>query len=174
LWWVRRCLGGLGQPVRPRWPPAQDRAPGRDRCHRLAPGDGACGASTWPDIRPVASGLHADAVCGCPAGPGCDSPGYLRGRCRGHDDRHHDTGVRAPSTARLARARSGSWLCFAPLLCRSRSRCAGFQSMHPDRSRSPSGRAGVDGYCSLIGQGRSCFRCRRFRVPVFSPRSFGT
>ena len=47
----------------------------RHRCHRLAPGNGPGGTAAWPDIRPVASGLHADAVCGCPAGPGCDSAG---------------------------------------------------------------------------------------------------
>ena len=67
----------------------------RHRCHRLAPGDGARGTAAWSDIRAVTSRLHADAVCGCPAGPGCDSPGYIRRRRGRHDDRRHDTGVRS-------------------------------------------------------------------------------
>ena len=66
----------------------------RQRCHRLAPGDGARGTAAWSDIRPVASGLHADAVCGCPAGPCRDSSGDLWRRRRRHDDRRHDTGIR--------------------------------------------------------------------------------
>jgi len=33
---------------------------------------------------------------------------------------------------------------------------------------------GVDGFCSLMGQGRKLFGCRRFRVPAFSTCSFGT
>ena len=35
----------------------------------------------------------ADAVCGCPAGPGCDSSGDIRRRRGRYDDRHNDTGV---------------------------------------------------------------------------------
>jgi hypothetical protein len=45
------------------------------RCHSLAPGNGARGTAAWSDIRPVASGLHADAVCGYPAGPRRDGSG---------------------------------------------------------------------------------------------------
>jgi hypothetical protein len=33
--------------------------------------------------------------------------------------------------------------------------------------------AGVDGFRSLMGQGRKLFGCRRFRVPAFSTCSFG-
>ena len=85
----------------------------RHRCHRLAPGDGARGTAAWPHIRPVASGLHADAVCGCPAGPGCDSPGYIRRhRCR-YDDRHYDTSVRPT----LRRARPARVLGHGAALC---------------------------------------------------------
>jgi hypothetical protein len=40
----------------------------RHRCHRLAPGNGAGGTAAWSDIRPVAPGLHADAVSDCSAG----------------------------------------------------------------------------------------------------------
>jgi MFS transporter, PPP family, 3-phenylpropionic acid transporter len=43
-------------------------------------------------------------------------------------------------SAHLARARSGSWRCFARLRCRARSRCAGSRSMHPGRVRPHSGR----------------------------------
>ena len=67
----------------------------RHRRHRLAPGDGARGTAAWSDIRPVASCLHADAVCGCPAGPGCDSSGHIRRRRGRYDDRHNYTGVRS-------------------------------------------------------------------------------
>jgi hypothetical protein len=35
-------------------------------------------------------------------------------------------------------------------------------------------KARIDGYRSLMGQGRKLFGCRRFRVPAFSTRSFGT
>ena len=67
----------------------------RHRRHRLAPGDGARGTAAWSDIRAIASGLHADAVCGCPTGPRRDSSGDLWRRRRRHDDRHNDIGVRS-------------------------------------------------------------------------------
>jgi MFS_1 like family len=85
----------------------------RHRYHRLAPGDGARGTAAWTDIRPVASCLHADAVCGCPAGPGCDSSGNIWRRRGRYDDRHNYTGVRS-TLRRVRRARvlgSGAALC---------------------------------------------------------------
>jgi MFS transporter, PPP family, 3-phenylpropionic acid transporter len=69
-----------------------------------AVGDGARGTAAWSDIRPVTSRLHADAFCGCPAGPRRDSSGDLWRRRRRHDDRHYDTGIR-PTLRRARPAR---------------------------------------------------------------------
>ena len=107
------------EPARPPWLPAQwiACAGASPRCHRLAPSDGARGKPLHggSDIRPVASGLHADAVCGCPAGPGCDSAGqiYAGGVAVGTMTAIMMTLVSGPFYgAASARARSGSWRCF--------------------------------------------------------------
>jgi hypothetical protein len=73
----------------------------RHRCHRLAPGNGPRGTAAWTDIRPFAPCLHADAVCYCPAGAGCDSAGDIRHCRRRCDDRYRYIGV--GSTLRCAR-----------------------------------------------------------------------
>ena len=56
-------------------------------------------AVAWSDCRAVAPRLHADALCGCSPGSGCDSPGYLRRRRCRYDDRSHDTGIRPTFSA---------------------------------------------------------------------------
>jgi hypothetical protein len=86
----------------------------RHRCYRLAPGDGPRGTAAWPHIRPVAPCLHADAVCDCPAGAGCDSPGDIRRRLGRCDDRHNYIGVRSA----LRRARRARVLGHGAAVCR--------------------------------------------------------
>jgi hypothetical protein len=83
----------------------------RHRCHGLAPGDGARGTATWSDIRAIASGLHADAFCGCPASPRRET-GRSRSRRRVGSREPADTLTSAPrskpgiSTASLGTSRA--------------------------------------------------------------------
>ena len=87
------------------------------------------------DIRPVASGLHADAVCGCPPALAATARGIYGGLAVGTDDRRHDTGYRAHFTPALG-PRAAFWV--MALLCAAALPIAfamrrGSRSMHPGR-----------------------------------------